>query len=251
MEWLRGSRWRIAGVVGAVAIAVAAVTVAIAATATPDRPAQRVVTATRVPPTQPPTTPAPSSTPLPTLAPLTSPSTDAPAGTSPTTTAGPPASTSTTGEPAPCVKDQLSVDAAPDHADYAVGQPVLLTLTLVDTGAVACTVTRPAGWATVSVSRGRTPTWAGNLPDGSTLRLEPRQAVFAGSLMWSQNQCEADPCGTSGPPAPTGTYELLATVRLGATVATSARVTFTIGAPPTTTTPSTSVPPSTAPATGA
>jgi hypothetical protein len=239
MEWLRASRWRMAGVGAAVAIAVAAVTIAVAATSTPSRPAQRIATATTGPVTQPPTTPAPPDSPLPTLAPLTSPSTDAP----PATTTAPVPSTSTTAVLGPCPKDQLSVDAAPDHGAYAVGEPVLLTVTLVDTGTAACTVSRPPGWATLSITHGRTPTWATGLAAGPTLRLEPQQAAFAGSEEWAQNQCQSDPCGTGGPAVPPGSYQLVATV----SGVSSARVTFTI----TTTTPSTSVPPSTAPAAGA
>lgn len=240
MQWLTASKWRVLAAGAVIAIAVGAVVVAVVATSgpgtqpSPAATATTTSTASTTPSTTPPSSALPTLAPLTTAAPATQP---APAATLPPGTAV--TGSTTTVPPRPCAVAQVAVVATPDHAAYQTGQPVLLTLALVDTSPDPCTVSRKGAWAAFAISDRHSQTiWSAELPSGTAILLHPQRSTVAGSAVWAQYECASQPCGGSGPAAPPGTYRLVATVQLPAGTAMSAQVSFTTGETATTTTSS-------------
>jgi hypothetical protein len=134
------------------------------------------------------------------------------AGTDPATDGASEAPTDATGEPVACRDSDIRVDATTDASTYPVGSTPKLTLTITNTGTVACTRDVGPKANELEITSGGYHVWSSDDCNASTKSkvstLEPGASV-ASSITWdgrlSQKGCP-DPEGAK---AKAGRYDVI------------------------------------------
>lgn len=155
----------------------------------------------------------------PSITPLTTPSSTpvVTSSTTPSSTPSPTVSHSPTASSTPvavplCPDSAIQVEASTDAGTYAAGEKPKLTVTVTNTGKVACK--RDIGRAAMGlvVSTGTTRVWSSDdcAPGGQAAvnTLKPGQ-VFSSTVLWNRTSSKQG-CPSAQPAALTGTYTLVA-----------------------------------------
>lgn len=132
-------------------------------------------------------------------------------GALPTSTAAP--SPTAPAEPTDCPNAVIAVDATTDASTYKVGETPKLTLTITNTGSVACKRDVGPKANELEITSGGYHVWSSddcNASDKSKVATLKPGETFASSITWdgkiSQKGC---PDGDNGPEAKAGRYDVV------------------------------------------
>lgn len=140
-------------------------------------------------------------------------------GPAATETAGPGDETGgALGEIGPCAADQIEVTPVTDSDVYAADQQPLLSLTLTNTGSVACTMQAGPDVQSYVITSGSDRIWASTdcqqpgVP--AEVTLEPGEPLSSTPFPWSRTRSTPNDCDTQRPPVIAGgaTYRLSVSV---------------------------------------
>lgn len=124
------------------------------------------------------------------------------------------------GEPTACNPSVLQLDAVTDRVEYAAGEMPMISMTLTNNGAVACTINAGTDAQELVIGSGEEQYWSSKdcqtNPVAAPITLEPGVAQSTSPIAWERVRSSADTCEQQDRPEVTAggaSYHL--TVRIG------------------------------------
>ncbi len=137
----------------------------------------------------------------------------------PSTSSSAQTDTNTSAEPVACNPEALSVTAVTDKGSYASGEQPLLSMTIENTGAAACTVNGGTDATTFTIVSGSEQYWssADCLTDAAPAPtvLEPGVPKSTTPFAWERTRSSTTTCDAERPAVPAGGASYHLTVSLG------------------------------------
>ncbi|RWZ50838.1 hypothetical protein ELQ90_08340 [Labedella phragmitis] len=129
--------------------------------------------------------------------------TEAPPGVSPS-----PSASAQEGDPQ-CTAETVAVEAHTDKSTYQVGELPQLSLSLTNTGDVACTIDVGTSQQVFTVTSGQDTYWTSTdcqvEPTNAIMLLEPRKTITSNpAISWDRTRSTADTCDDERPGVPAG-----------------------------------------------
>lgn len=139
--------------------------------------------------------------------------TEAPPGVSPS-----PSASAQEGDPE-CTADTVTVEAHTDKSTYQAGELPQLSLSLTNTGDVACTIDVGTSQQVFTVTSGQDTYWTSTdcqvEPTNAIMLLEPQKTITSNpAISWDRTRSAADTCDDDRPAVPAGgaSYHLATSV---------------------------------------
>lgn len=114
-----------------------------------------------------------------------------------------------------------------DKTSYQPGEPVLVTMTVTNTGTAACLLNAGTDVMEFLITSGAEKYWSSK--DCQTdaapaeVRIEPAQAISTAPLTWDRTRSTPETCDTERPAVPAGGASYHLSVKLGDLEAASSR----------------------------
>ncbi|WP_353987223.1 hypothetical protein [Ruicaihuangia caeni] len=131
------------------------------------------------------------------------------------------------GELSACKPGTIAVEAVTDKTSYQPGEPVLVTMTVTNTGTAACLLNAGTDVMEFLITSGAEKYWSSK--DCQTdaapaeVRIEPAQAISTAPLTWDRTRSTPETCDTERPAVPAGGASYHLSVKLGDLEAASSR----------------------------
>jgi hypothetical protein len=147
-----------------------------------------------------------------------------PQGGTPTptnTSTTPPATSSTEedAEVAACTPDQVSLEAITDKGGYNAGEDVMVSMTITNIGAAACTINAGTDAQEYIIASGSEQYWSSRDCQADAapteVTLEPGVAKSTNPFAWDRTRSSADTCSGDRPAVGAGGASYHLTVKLG------------------------------------
>jgi hypothetical protein len=124
-----------------------------------------------------------------------------------------------TGEPTACNPSVLKLDAVTDKREYAAGETPMISMTLTNNGAVACTINAGTDVQELVVGSGKEQYWSSKdcqtNPAAAPILLEPGVPQSTSPIGWERVRSSVDTCEQERPEVTAGGASYHLTVRLG------------------------------------
>jgi len=136
-----------------------------------------------------------------------------------TSTTPPPAATTTDGKVAACTPEQVSLEAVTDKGGYNAGEDVMISMTITNIGAAACTIDAGTGAQDYIIASGDETYWSSRdcqaEPTEAEVTLEPGVAKSTTPFAWDRTRSSTTTCTGDRPAVSAGGASYHLTVKLG------------------------------------
>ena len=135
------------------------------------------------------------------------------------TSTTPPAATTTDGEPAACTPEQVSLEAVTDKGGYNAGEDVMVSMTITNIGAAACTINAGTDAQDYIIASGSETYWSSRDCQADAapteVTLEPGVAKSTNPFAWDRTRSSTTTCTGDRPEVSAGGASYHLTVKLG------------------------------------
>ena len=135
------------------------------------------------------------------------------------TSTAPPAATTTDGEVAACTPEQVSLEAVTDKGGYNAGEDVMVSMTITNIGAAACTINAGTDAQDYIIASGNETYWSSRDCQADAapteVTLEPGVAKSTNPFAWDRTRSSTTTCTGDRPEVSAGGASYHLTVKLG------------------------------------
>ena len=135
------------------------------------------------------------------------------------TSTTPPAATTTDGKVAACTPEQVSLEAVTDKGGYNAGEDVMISMTITNIGAAACTIDAGTDAQDYIIASGDETYWSSRdcqaEPTEAEVTLEPGVAKSTTPFAWDRTRSSTTTCTGDRPAVSAGGASYHLTVKLG------------------------------------